>query len=432
MDAGDAPPDELGRSETVSDNLGRNAFVLGGGSHATEVLTDASGRLQFVLSATERFTVLNGAAGSGNTYKFGDGTTLSYDRVVGTMSATATVGTDAGGSVHHLGGKNGDAISTAAIGATVSGGRGNDTLSGSGGGSHTYLYNLGDGSDLLADTSAKTNALGAATPNRIVFGAGIAASDLRLSGGAGALRLTVGADANDNIIFGNFDHSSATELSPIDNFVFADGTVLTYSQLIARGFDGGPGNDIMSGTASDDRMSGFGGDDILIGQSGNDTLDGGAGNDTLRGGGGSDVYLFATGSGQDVIDNRDAAAGQVDTLRLVGLNPADVSLAANGFDLVLKLRNSSDQVVVANHFASGSALNRIEFAGGVLWSEADINANLAVNLTEGADNVVGTPGNDVFSALGGNDSVLGMAGNDVIDGGTGNDTLLGGDGADSL
>ncbi|MEO8079976.1 MAG: calcium-binding protein [Caldimonas sp.] len=53
-------------------------------------------------------------------------------------------------------------------------------------------------------------------------------------------------------------------------------------------------------------------------------------------------------------------------------------------------------------------------------------------MTEGPDNVTGTPASDVISALGGNDTVYGMAGADVIDGGDGNDVLYGGDGNDTL
>ena len=77
-------------------------------------------------------------------------------------------------------------------------------------------------------------------------------------------------------------------------------------------------------------------------------------------------------------------------------------------------------------------MERIEFAGGALWSRADVLANIPLILTEGPDNAIGTPASDVISALGGNDTVNGMAGADVIDGGDGNDLLYGGDGNDTL
>jgi trimeric autotransporter adhesin len=431
LDESDTAVNGLGQAEAIGDSAGNNVIVLGGASlDSTQLLTDTSGTMQLVFDAQHSVIVINGAAGGIN-YQFGDGRTATSSELVGQLSDTATSGTSAAGVLSRLGGRNADQLVSNIGATTISGGRGADTLTGAGG-NNTYLYSLGDGADSLTDTSAKVDAHGVAMSNRLVFGAGISAADLRLSGAAGALAVSVGSSGSDSITLGSFDQGNASALSPIDNFVFADGTALTYAQLIARGFDGGGGDDVVSATAGNDRIDGHAGNDNLLGQAGNDTLTGGAGNDSLRGGTGSDVYLFAAGDGQDVINNSDAGSGQVDTLRLLGLNSTDATLSTNGLDLIVKLRNSSDQVLVLNHFASGSALNRIEFANGVVWAEADFIANLTFSLTEGADNVVGTAGNDVFAALGGNDTVLGLAGNDVLDGGLGNDALNGGDGADTL
>ena len=431
--AGSSPISQPG-AEGIEDNQGLNTFVFSGSSARNlQVFASANGdgNLVVATTSTNGVVILNGAAGDGNVYQLGDRSTYKVSELVGNFSSTAVTSTDAAGSTHALGGYSAEALSATTFEATISGGRGNDTLSGSGG-SNTYRYSLGDGADSLTDSSAKVDVHGVAMSNRLVFGAGISAADLRLSGAAGALVVNVGGSAGDSITFGSFDQGNASALSPIDNFVFSDGLVLTYAQLIARGFDGGAGNDVVSATAGNDRIDGHAGNDNLLGQDGNDTLTGGAGNDTLRGGSGSDVYLFAAGDGQDVINNSDAGSDQVDTLRLLGLNSTDITLSTNGLDLIIKLRNSSDQVQVLNHLSTGSALNRIEFANGAVWAEADITANLTFSLTEGADNVVGTAANDVFAALGGNDTVLGLAGNDVLDGGLGNDSLNGGDGADTL
>lgn len=52
--------------------------------------------------------------------------------------------------------------------------------------------------------------------------------------------------------------------------------------------------------------------------------------------------------------------------------------------------------------------------------------------TEGNDNAVGTPGNDVMCLGGGKDKADGLAGDDIILGGEGNDKIRGGDGYDVI
>jgi Ca2+-binding RTX toxin-like protein len=65
--------------------------------------------------------------------------------------------------------------------------------------------------------------------------------------------------------------------------------------------DGGAGNDRLYGEAGNDTLLGGDGNDWLDGGSGNDILNGGAGNDKLTGGAGSDVFVFGANSGRDTI-----------------------------------------------------------------------------------------------------------------------------------
>jgi hypothetical protein len=91
------------------------------------------------------------------------------------------------------------------------------------------------------------------------------------------------------------------------------------SMVLATGFLGGDLPGIISGTSGDDFMDGRGGDDFLFGNGGNDhmlggtgndrldggkgndILDGGPGDDILTGGDGRDTFVFAPGSGNDVV-----------------------------------------------------------------------------------------------------------------------------------
>jgi uncharacterized repeat protein (TIGR01451 family) len=52
--------------------------------------------------------------------------------------------------------------------------------------------------------------------------------------------------------------------------------------------------------------------------------------------------------------------------------------------------------------------------------------------TSGPDRLVGTSGNDVFSAMGGDDVIFGFRGGDLICAGTGSDVIIGGKGNDTV
>ncbi|WP_163335532.1 hypothetical protein, partial [Enterobacter hormaechei] len=62
-----------------------------------------------------------------------------------------------------------------------------------------------------------------------------------------------------------------------------------------------------------------------------------AGDDTIDGGQGSDTYVYAAGDGYDRIVETSTTAGETDTLRLSGLNLADLSLSRSATDLFVKV-----------------------------------------------------------------------------------------------
>jgi Ca2+-binding RTX toxin-like protein len=71
-------------------------------------------------------------------------------------------------------------------------------------------------------------------------------------------------------------------------------------------------NNIFSGNGGNNVLDGGDGNDILRGNAGNDTLIGGAGNDALYGGAGGDVFVFAPGSGMDVLYDFNATEDKLD------------------------------------------------------------------------------------------------------------------------
>ena len=276
---GESYRDPAGNLEDVIvDQEGQNVVQIQGGGPTT-VLVTVAGDMEIVLSEDDRITVASGASAP-ITYEFVGGPTFTTAELIGTFSDGPVTVVGQGASFSMWGGRPNDAIVSSQGHATLAGGMGNDTLTGNGG-NNTYLYKPGDGSDLLRELSAKVDAQGVAAPNRIKFGAGITPADLRLTGAAGALTIHVGAFPDDRITLDGYDQGNPLAPPPIDLLEFDDDSILTWAEFIARGFDGGEDDDVISGTAGNDRAAGGEGQDSMFGLKGNDTLDGGGGNDSL-------------------------------------------------------------------------------------------------------------------------------------------------------
>ncbi len=166
------------------------------------------------------------------------------------------------------------------------GGQGDDTLAG-GAGKDIYIYNRGDGVDVIDDVPADADGADASV---LVLGPGITREQIKFR--TGSLLLDLGE--GDAIHFEGFDPLNPTNTPLTGEIRFADGEALTYADILAQGFDidGTEGDDdghdaahpMLTGTGVTDRIRGFGGNDILAGFGGDDVLDGGTGNDELQGG----------------------------------------------------------------------------------------------------------------------------------------------------
>jgi Ca2+-binding RTX toxin-like protein len=237
------------------------------------------------------------------------------------------------------------------VGCIFMGGQGDDTLAG-GLSDDTYVFNLGDGIDHITDGG------GADT---IRFGTGITPDSLSL--GLGSLLIRTGA--GDAIHIDGFDPANASSNLIIESFAFADGTTLTYEQLLAKGFDLA-GAETITGTSVIDRITGSAGDDVITGGRGNDVLTGGAGNDG---------YVFNLGDGTDVI--HDVAAPGAGNHIVFGAGIARDALQFERGNGTLTLRYSAGDAIVLsdfNLFGNGGTLvvGTVEFADGTTASLADL------------------------------------------------------------
>ena len=357
---------------------------------------------------------------------------------------------------------------------TLIGGTGVDVLIG-GAGADTYVFNLDDGIDTIQDTAGEGN--------RLLFGAGITYQDITL--GIGSLLVRVGSQG-DAIHIQGFDPANPSVPTGIDRFEFADGTTLTHTDLIARGFDlvgtnsddeldggetyrgiigldgddvliggainnvldggggndglrggagedvltGGTGNDSLEGEAGDDVLDGGTEDDQLLGGDGADQLDGGAGTDVLSGEAGQDTYVFGRGYGQDIVQDSPVEQSGPNTIQLTsGVSPNDVHLQARqseyGVDVVLTIDGIEDELtLLGTADASLLPISQILFADGTSWDTAEILSRI-----EGL-RLTAAPAGSFLQGTGFRDELIGAQGNDMLDGQGDADRMVGGAGDD--
>lgn len=185
-----------------------------------------------------------------------------------------------------------------------------------------------------------------AVVDTVAFGTGITPEMLTLD--LGSLLIRVG-DTGDALRVTRFDAQDVFGTRAVNRFRFADGTTLTYEQVLARGFDlnGTAGNDAISGTNTVDRVRG------------------GAGNDTLSGAAGDDTYLFSRGDGADTVTD---SAG-TDRLALGdGLAAESTIVRQAGTGFVLDF-GGGDTVTM-------SGVESVDFADGASWDAARLAAQV--------------------------------------------------------
>jgi Ca2+-binding RTX toxin-like protein len=382
--------------------------------------------------------------------RFADGTVLQGATLVapfyGTAGTDNMIGTVDADVMMGLAGN--DTLSGGASDDVLDGGAGNDMLyggvngyfGGAGAGNDTYVFGRGYGQDSIFDFDA--------TPGNVDT---IKLKDLNLAD------VTIKRDATTFYLSvnGTADVLKMTDWSlgaayRVERIQFADGTMLEGAALAATPFLGTSGADTIRGVADHDVLRGLDGADALLGGAGNDLLDGGAGNDTLYGGingytpgagAGNDTYVFARGYGQDTVFDYDGAAGNVDTIKLLGLNAADVTIRRDASSFYIEVNGSSDRIRVADWgLGRDYRIERVEFADGSVLQGAALDSTPYLG-TAGVDGMTGTADSEVMRGFAGNDTLIGAAGDDLLDGGAGddmvrgddgNDVVLGGDGTDTM
>ncbi len=187
-------------------------------------------------------------------------------------------------------------------------------------------------------------------------------------------------------------------INRIEQFVFGDGTVWHFTQLLQHYVD----------TVRTD------GDDIIYGFLTSDTLDGGAGNDRLEGQTGNDTYVVRANDGNDVIFD---SGGGSDQVVLEGIALADVDISRTGLDLIFTLRSTGETVTFEGQYlraqAQGAAIESFVFTDRVV-SFTEINPEDIDRIgTNAGEELRGSDFAEIIDGLGGNDTLIGGSDGDT-------------------
>ena len=270
---------------------------------------------------------------------------------------------------------------------TIAAGRGDDEVRG-GAGNDTFIYVRGDGRDVIQDTSGTD----------VLKISGYTPTEMRVRrpvSDRNEIVLTF-EGTQDEIVL-RYDAS----FNGVDSVMFGDGTAFTRDQLFAQTI--GQGTDY---------------EDELAGSAGDDTLEGGKGDDLLMGDAGVDTYIFRRGDGHDIISE---AGSRFDLNKLVlpdhlpaGVTAIRVEDSPN--DVVLRL-GGGDEIVLEDalntSFFSSGRIKLIEFANGVTWTTAELQAVVDHSLTP--------TGPLVIQGTSGSDTLTGTSADELYDGGDNND-----------
>ena len=283
---------------------------------------------------------------------------------------------------------------------SITGTTGNDTIIG-GDGNDTLLG--GDGNDVMAGQAGVDSLVGGAGDDIFAY---LDSSDLSDTYEGGAGNDTVWNVSGADLILPSLP-TSWTDIEVIDGggqAIVGDGggNSLDFSALTTLNtlfIGGGDGNDSVIGTMLDDTILGGAGTDTLIGGDGNDIFAGEAGIDLIEGGMGDDILAYFGIS--DLDDTFDGGSG-VDTI---------LNVTGTDFTLPTIPASWTDVEVIdgaGNALLGDNADNTLDFSALILTNV------LGVSGQEGADTIIGSSGDDVFTGAQGQDTLTGGAGDDVF------------------
>ncbi len=291
----------------------------------------------------------------------------------GTASNNLMVGTS---GYDYLEGRGGDDFFISGAGDIYG-----DSLWG-GAGNDTYLYEIGDGYDIINEESGI---------DTLLIGPGFAFSDISYEINSGYLII----------------HFQDTQAFLIRDYFKPTGTV-EFIKFVSDGIT-------------------YALPAPVLGTAANDTLRGTVADNIFSGAGGSDTFIYD--GGKDIIFDDSIATTDIIVLP-AGITLTNITATITGKDLFLEF-SGGGSIKIIDQFPSAGvlAIEKIRFSNGNEVLIGDLTSNIYG--TTGSDSINGTDGNNVLYGLSGNDSLRGGLGNDTLIGGTGIDNFWGEAGDDT-
>ena len=194
-----------------------------------------------------------------------------------------------------------------------------------------------------------------------------------------------------------WDGDSADTLSSIENVTFVDDR-----------------DTEIRGTSGANRLAGAGGEDLILGRAGNDLIMGNAGRDTLIGEAGADTMQGGAGNDMLIAGEPGSAADQYD-----GGEGYDQLVYARDFQAVKDIENANNQPRDIEDIAGSGPIRVFAADGRVQRLSNDGTQVLAVDRFQRVESVVGSDQNDTLVGAAPDDD-----GRFVLNGAAGNDTLI--------
>ncbi len=321
---------------------------------------------------------------------------------------------------------------------TFEGKKGNDNFWDDQGGDDTFVYNLGDGYDNIANIGGY---------DTIQFGAGITENMLRFERcDNGDLEISIDADTEENCGSIRIQNYFNDDEWKIERVILADNTEIT--DLMSRAgiievdsdyamTEDSNINYVMVKGENDVNITGNSQDNHIDGNEANNTYDLKGGNDFVYDPNGNDSYIYNLGDGNLSIHDENG----YDKIKLgEGITEADLTFLVDDYNNIhINFIDKEGDIMIINQngdvnnqieeieLADGTIINDInsritrigsEFHDLVLsegmteahlWGEQDLNAT-GNNLD---NHMSGNTGNNTFNGKGGNDNIYDPDGNDT-------------------
>ena len=263
---------------------------------------------------------------------------------------------------------------------TINGGAGNDTLTG-GSGNDVFVYESGAGNDVITDYTAGEDTIKIASGS--ISSYAFSSTDASFKIGSNTLRVKNGKTSIITVV------DSKNKISTYTGGLIYNGSIAKASALTVTALCGNTlaadsyGSSVVTVDASARNtamnITGNSKSNKIVGTSGADTLNGKAGNDTLYGGSGKDLFVYETGSGNDVI--ADYTAGQ-DTIKISGeVTAYSISGSTASFKIgsnTLKVNNAKTAEILLVDENKNATL----YQSGAIYNNAKLSKATAVTLTK--------------------------------------------------